>query len=850
MKKKQLKILLLFFVVTILLEGTVTAENRSSPIQLTSADYFETKVRPIFKTHCFSCHSDEFKQSGLVLETADAILKGGVLSGPAIIPGKGELSPLIQYLRGEKQPRMPLSGNPLSEKEFETVLKWINHLEAATFNAVEEPVLQWPWTPIKKPLVPKVKNKSWVKNSIDAFILAKLENKGMIPAPHASSRALLRRIYFSLIGLPPTPSEARHFLRDPSPQAYLQKIEDLLSRSDYGVRWARHWLDVVRYADTGGESTDDARSHLWRYRDYVVRAFNQDRPYDRFIKEQIAGDAYQNYGSEAKIGTGFLYQWIPVQRDRSPERRRDVLNDVVGTTGSAFLGLSLACARCHDHKYDPIPTRDYYRIEAFFAPMLLNTTPVPFTPFELAHQKPKLWQAKAKAWEDLLSTRKIWGGQKKKEFKQRMKAARLSLEQHDLKDWALPINDADLSTAMKEGILFTQEEEEMHRLIRKHGGRFANPNNPGYFKPMAFTASESPIKYSVSTHVLKGGNYLLKGEEVNPGFLSAITGQSDPVSLEGLSNRRKVLAEWVASRDNPLTARVMVNRIWQYHFGKGLVAAPSDFGRNGGGTRHPELIDWLAWQFIESGWSIKAIHRLILQSNVYQQSMRNPKHETYERNDSNNVYLWRRSPIRLEGEAIRDSILAVSGQLNTIKGGPPFFPKIDRLVLDRAQTWWEPSSSEERNRRTLYMLQCRSLQFPLISVFDGPNIQESCPVRGMTTVTPQVFSLLNSDFSHEQSLAMSKRIIREVGSDVTKQIGRAFWLSFQRFPSQMERKQCLSFLKRLNDMPKIGEKLLEKTVAFSNQKNEGKLEETKRARGSLSNLCLVLLNMNEFIFLE
>ena len=339
-------------------------------------------------------------------------------------------------------------------------------------------------------------------------------------------------------------------------------------------------------------------------------------------------------------------------------------------------------------------------------------------------------------------------------------------------------------------------------------------------------------------------------EEVNPGFLSAITGQSDPVSLEGLSNRRKVLAEWVASRDNPLTARVMVNRIWQYHFGKGLVVAPSDFGKNGGGTRHPELIDWLAWQFLESGWSIKAIHRLILQSNVYQQSMRNPKNDVYEKMDSNNLYFWRRSPIRLEGEAIRDSILAVSGQLNTLKGGPPFFPKIDPVVLDRARTWWEPSSNEERNRRTLYMLQCRSIQFPLINVFDGPNIQESCPVRGMTTVTPQVFSLLNSDFSHEQSLAMSKRIIREVGSDVTKQIGRAFWLAFQRSPSQMERKQCLLFLKRLNDMPKIREKLLEKTIAFPNQKNEGKLQETKRERGSLSNLCLVLLNMNEFIFLE
>ena len=390
----------------LLLALALPAAGEVAAVPSESEERFQREIRPILSRNCLACHGGETRQSGLVLESVAEILKGGALSGPAVLAGQSSASPLIQYLTGEKEPRMPLTGSPLPEADIAAISQWIDEMQVAAAGGAKEPSLSWPWTPLGEPALPEVRNRSWVRNEVDAFILAKLEEEGMVPAPPASDRARLRRIYFGLIGLPPTPEEAERFLGEPSPEAFRLEIERLLSRPEYGVRWGRHWLDLVRYADTGGESTDDARSHLWRYRDYVIRAFNQDRPYDRFIKEQIAGDAYRHYGDEAKLGTGFLYQWIPVQRDRGPERRRDVLNDVVGTTGSVFLGMTVGCARCHDHKYDPLPTRDYYRLEAFFAPLLLKATPVSFTEFELAGRQPEVWKEKAAAWDGVLESRK------------------------------------------------------------------------------------------------------------------------------------------------------------------------------------------------------------------------------------------------------------------------------------------------------------------------------------------------------------------------------------------------------------------------------------------------------------
>lgn len=829
----------------------VMGETGSSPS-------FEKDIKPIFEKHCLSCHSSQTHSSGLVLESLESTRQGGVVNGAAVIAGKGSASPIIQYLRHEKKPPMPMGLPPLPEDRIALIETWINQLPTKENVQAKEKQYPWPFTQLTSPSVPEVKQKEWVRNPIDAFVLTKLEQKGLQPAPPVSQRALLRRLYFDLIGLPPTPDEMNLFLNNPAPDAYEQEIEKLLADPRYGERWARHWLDLVRYADSGGGGLDVPLPHLWRYRDYVIRAFNQDRPYDRFVREQIAGDAFSGYGAEGKIGAGFLRLGVS-ESGSGEETRRYLLIDLVNTTGSVFLGLTIGCARCHDHKYDPIPTRDYYRMEAFFSTVTIAPVPVPFTQYE----QPETLAKKGKEWEELLTQRKksndlIWS-----RFMERMAKARFLRDPQDVKDLAVPISDgtlgfdSELREAMEEGLLFSKEEAKLHDQITRERSRFVNPNQPDLYKATAYSATESfgsanPI--APTTYVLKAGNMENQGEAVKPGFLSAAIGKPDGADLEGLDIRssngswRKLLADWIASPRNPLTARVMVNRIWQRHFGQGLVTTPSDFGKNGGGTAHPELIDWLASQFIESGWSLKAMHRLMLKSNMYRQSLQNPRSREYAKIDPEKRFFWQMNPLRLEGEAIRDSILAVSGQLNPAMGGPYFFPDIDIELQKRAGTWWEPSPKEDRNRRSIYMLQQRALEYPMFRVFDGTNLNESCELRRVTTVTPQVFALFNNKSVHEQSREMASRVVREAGDDPARQVERAFQLAFQRSPTALEKVDALEYIG-----PSKSSFGSEVTSPGSAEASTGVLPKTNKTdppKGTLADLCLVLFNTNEFVFLE
>ena len=783
---------------------------------------FDHDIRPVLEKRCFSCHSAQTKNSGLALETIEGLLQGGKINGPAVIPGNSLDSPLIRYLRGEKRPAMPIGGEPLAMDQVNSLAKWIDGLQPVQSTSKRR--YPWPFIKLEQPPVPSVKANAGMRNAInpiDAFVLAKMEQQGLAPAPPVSKRILLRRLYFDLIGLPPTPADMDRFLSDPRSDAYEREIDRLLEDTRYGERWGRHWLDVVRYADSGGGGLDFPLPHMWRFRDYVIRAFNEDRPYDRIIREQIAGDAYPSFGAEGRVAAGFLRLGVFLEGTKE-EMRRDLLNDVVGTTGSVFLGMTVGCARCHDHKFDPIPTRDYYRLEAFFAPVTVRAEPVPFT----QNERPAQWEQKDKQWQEVLAKRKEEQERIKAQYLERVKSAMgmtLSSPQ-DLKDLSRGINEGDLNGALTKGVLFTKQEREVYtRLSRRTDG---HGNEAGLFKPMAFTAAEligagnsAEPNYPVApaTYVLTGGNPKLKGEEVQPGFLSAVTGNDDRLDLEGVvESRRKTLAEWIASPENPLTARVMVNRIWQHHFGEGLVKTPSDFGKNGSGTVHAELIDWLAAHFIESGWSVKSMHRLMLKSDLYRQSMKNPRAADFAKIDADNRYLWRMNRLRLESEVIRDSMLAVSGQLNPAAGGPGFFPEVDDELLKRASQFWEPSTREEQSRRTIYMLQKRAVSPPMLNVFDGTNMNESCSVRGITTVTPQVFALFNSKFANEQSKAMAERVKREAGTDPAKQIERAYSLVLQRAPTETEKAKNLEFL----------------------------------TKGSLADVCLVLLNLNEFMFLE
>jgi mono/diheme cytochrome c family protein len=791
-----------------------------------SSPNFDTHIKPILAAHCLDCHNREEKSGGLVLGQIPLILKGGPRDGPSIVPGNSRESPLIKRLRGDKKTRMPKDEDPLPEDQIELIAKWIDSLpkhiaSERPISPATEKSISWPFTKLVKPEVPRVKNSDWVRNPIDAFALARMESHGILPAPPVSKRVLLRRLYFDLIGLPPTPQEMRQFFEDSPSEARADAVNRLLKDSRYGERWGRHWLDLVRYADTGGGGLDFSLPHMWRYRDYVIRAFNQDRPYDRFIREQIAGDAFPIYGAEGRIGAGYLRLGVFVEGTRE-EIRRDLLNDVVGTTGSVFLGLTVGCARCHDHKFDPIPTRDYYRLEAFFASVTVRAEPVPFTQYE----SPKKLKQKREVLEKKLAERKTYIEKTKNGFRARIEKTRvLSLSSlQDLKDGSTKVSDGDISREMRRGVLFSKEERQIFKRLNRM--QIGADNQTQTFDDKAYTAARllgapnSPApNYPVAptTFILDGGNPKLKEEAVEPGFLSAATGHAKPVDLTGIQkSRRKYLANWIASSNNPLTARVMVNRIWQHHFGRGLVATPSDFGKNGAGTAHRELIDWLAAEFIESGWSIKAMHRLMLSSNLYRQSTKHPSAVDYEKMDPQVKYLWRMQPLRLEAETIRDSILAVSGTLNLEAGGPGFFPEVADVLLDRADTWWEPSPLEDRNRRSIYMLQKRAMVHPLVRVFDGANVNESCAVRDVTTVTPQVFALFNSEFAHRQSKALAKRIVSEVGDQPESQIKKAFDLAFQRSPTAKEQRQCQAYLKRW----------------------------------PLPNLCLVLLNLNEFVFLE
>ena len=721
----------------------------------------------------------------------------------------------------------------------------------------------WPWTPLERPGVPKVERTGWVRNPIDAFVLAKLEERGLTPAPEASARALLRRLYFGLTGLPPAAELVDRFTADDSDANYDEHVEHALADKAYGERWGRIWLDLVRYADTRGGAIDYARPHMWRYRDYVIRAFNQDRPYDRFIREQLAADAIPTYGAEGRLGLGFLGQWVQVERDEGPLVRRDFLTDVVGTTASVFLGMTVGCARCHDHKFDPISIRDYYRMEAFFAPLQVAAEALPFTQYETPLDDPQRWDRTQQAWSHVLTERKKWQDSVLDGYKLRLTEQRLLGAPGDLKDLAAPVA-ADLKRAMAAGVLFNEDERKTYALINRQNHRFANPNSPDYYQPKAYVAKDSGLSRDVATHVLAGGSYKLRGEQVQPGFLSHIQGNDAPANLKGLvGSRRKLLAHWIAAPENPLTARVLVNRLWQHHFGRGLVATPSDFGKRGSSTVHEDLLDWLAAEFLETGWSIKAVQRLIVNSSVYRQAMRHPVQEEQEVIDPENQCLWVRDAVRLEAEVLRDGILAASGQLNRAMGGPPAFPVADDDLLKGAKTWWEPSPRKERSRRSIYLLQIRSFALPFMKVFDGPSMDESCPVRGVTTVTPQVFALFNSQFVHEQSRFMAERIEKEVGSALQAQIERAFRLALQRSPTPLEGERCVAFLRGNGPAlttNRVSHPAPESARAETNDTSQDASFDAARPQTNteartpverqLSDLCLVLLNTNEFLFLD
>jgi hypothetical protein len=765
--------------------SSVPAADTSTPVRPSrpaspspeAAAFFENKVRPVLVENCFKCHADKKPKGGLRLDSRAGLLTGGN-QGPAIVPGRPENSLLIQAIGYDSDELKMPPSKKLAKEHIETLTAWVkmgapwpgtDKLSATTppprgeYQITARDRAHWAFQPVKRPPAPAVKNRDWVVNPIDTFILAGLEAKGLSPNRPATKRELIRRAYYDLTGLPPTPQEVAAFLADPSPRAYEALVDRLLESPHYGEKWGRHWLDLVRFAETNSYERDNPKPNAWRYRDYVIRSFNQDKPYDQFIREQLAGDELPNPDIDSIIATGYYRLGIwddePTDRDQA---RYDGLDDIVATTGQVFLGLTLDCARCHDHKIDPIPQKDYYRLLAFFHNInhFHNGGPTD-------------------------EVRLVQGPDSQESFVPVVGKLR---DGEELKRKKTPASDTALC-------------------VTEAGSR------------------------APDTFVLFRGNPHVKGDKVEPAFPqifdlpAPIIPQPPPGART--TGRRLVLANWIACRENRLTARVLVNRLWQYHFGRGIVRSSNNFGLQGDKPTHPELLDWLASELMDRGWRMKPLHRLIMTSNAYRMSSQ--ANAAALAADPGNDQFWRFDMRRLSAEEIRDSILAITGTLNPKMGGPGVYVEIPKEVLagqSRPGYGWGKSPPEEQNRRSIYIHVKRSLLTPILESFDVAETDRSSPVRFATTQPTQALAMLNSDFVNQQAAIFAGRLRQEAGIEVEKQVQLALGLATQRQSTTEEIQR--------------GVKLIE---AFRTQ--DGATAET-----ALQYYGLMVLNLNELVYVD
>jgi hypothetical protein len=708
-------------IVLLLTTSTVWAQDDS---------YFENQVRPLLVKHCQNCHGPKKQSSGLRLDSREAALRGGE-RGPALVPGQVDKSLLIQAVYHSGDLRMP-PKTKLSNSDVAVLTKWIaagapwpkQASQAAAIRAgpiTAEERTFWSLQAVKSFTPPIVRDAGWPRNDIDRFILQRLEEKKLRPAPDADRRTLIRRVTFDLIGLPPTPEDVAAFLADESPDAFAQVVDRLLASKHYGERWGRHWLDVVRYADTAGETADYPVREAYRYRNYVIDAFNADKPYDEFIREQLAGDFLAAKGppekyAERVTATGFIA--ISRRFGFDPENYFHLtIQDTIDTVGQAFLGLTLGCARCHDHKFDPVLRGDYYALYGIFD-----------------------------------STR-----------------------------YAIPGSESKSQPA---DFVPLVPPEEAKRL--KDEAEKSKSKAPPF--EVAYGAFEGK-PHNVRLH--KRGEPRDLGDQVPRRWLEVLGGAS---VTDSAGSGRLELADWIAAKDNPLTARVMVNRIWQHHFGAGLVATPNDFGTRGQRPTHPELLDYLAAKFIAGSWSIKTMHRLIVLSHTYQTSSQNIS--DLEKGDPTNALCGRYPLGRLDAEAIRDSMLAVAGTLDRSMGGAHPFPS------GKSYSQHNPFSAVyDTKQRSVYLMTQRLRRHPFLALFDGADTNASTPQRIPTTVPTQALFLMNDPFVHEQASAFAGRILA-LAQDERDRIRMAYEIALARPPDAVEYVEVGRFLKAYRERRK------------------------------------------------
>jgi hypothetical protein len=655
----------------------------------------------------------------------------------------------------------------------------------------------WSFQKVKNAAPPTVRDGAWVHNAIDQFVLAKLEAKGIAPSPPADRITLLRRATFDLTGLPPTPEEIDAFVADRSPDAFAKVVDRLLASPRYGERWGRHWLDLARFAESEGFKSDEPRPNVWRYRDYVIQSFNQDKPYDRFVQEQIAGDELWPNDLQARVATAFSRHYPDESNARVLEQRRqEILDDITDTVGATFMGLTYGCARCHNHKFDPILHADYYRLQAFFANTAADDHIAMMSPDQLAEyrQRKAAWlEQTAPVREKIAALLKPVKDTTTKEYFDKYPpeiqamilkpVAQQSPFERQMAWKAKPyleMSDEDAAKQLK------GDKKKAYDALKTELAAFkaADPGDLPEGAGMKDLGAVAP-----STHILAVGNWERPLQEVQPGFLTLLDPDAARIvpTADGQSTgRRTALAKWLTSPDNPLTPRVMANRIWHYHFGKGIVGTPSDFGVMGERPSHPELLDWLSHEFVSSGWSMKHMHRLIMLSSTYQQSSAERK-DTAEA-DASNRLLWAYPRHRLEAEAVRDASLYAAGILNLKEGGPSVYPELP-AGMGGPRGGWKVSAQDDRNRRSIYIFVKRNARYPMLEVMDMPDTHESCSRRSVTTTAPQALTLLNDKVILDWAQAFAARAL-----EAKDPVERAFRLAYSRPPDPWEKDTVATFV--------------------------------------------------------
>lgn len=775
--------------------------------------FFETAVRPVLVEHCQKCHGEAKQQAGLRLDSRKALLSGGD-SGPAVVPGKPEESRLIRAVRQvDDDLKMPPKGK-LTDRQIADLARWVERgapfpAALSVTNARSRDPNHWAFQPPVEPAIPVVKNSAWPQSPVDNFVLAKLEAAGLVAASPADKRTLIRRATFDLIGLPPEPAEVEAFLADDRPDAFARLIDRLLTSPAYGERWGRHWLDVARYADSNGLDENVAHGNAWRYRDYVVAAFNGDKGYDRFVLEQLAGDllpaANEGQRHEHLIATGFLGIGPKVLAEVDEAKMQmDIVDEQIDTIGRVLLGLTLGCARCHDHKFDPIDTADYYGLAGIF-----KSTRTMENYKKVAKWNENVLASPAtKAMQDeydmLLAAKK--------------QAVDAFIAKADEQVRQNPPPDGKLPEKLEP--LYPPETKEALKKLRDELSNFQK-TPPDL--PSAMGVTEDRV---ADVAICIRGNPLKLGDVVprhTPPVMRGPAAAPFPASESG----RRELAQWMIDPRHPLTSRVIVNRVWRWHFGKGLVRTPDNFGLLGEPPTHPELLDWLARRFVAGGWSIKSMHRLILNSSTYQQSSA-PHPDTIERDPENRLF-GRADLRRLDAEEVRDALLAVSGRIDLAPGGTLLKIKNRGYLFDHTS---KDLTDYTSNRRSLYLPVIRNNLYDLFQLLDYPDAAIPSGDRTATTVAPQALMMMNSDFVMQCAADFAARLLEGSGND-DQRLGQMYAIAYGREATADELSANRAFLLELV-----------KTLTASEP------DSAKRTRHAWNILCHTAVAANEFIYLK